>query len=448
MRGVSKPLFALEVWWPAAKNQGKDGAPTQGCLDCSRNWLARQVALKLGGAVRFSDLHLTCVGRWRRSRRTSGIGHTACARVPSRSLLRLLLLSGNARLAAQDEPALTAAWLRQARVAGTKLSTDMNASAIERNLAALVQQNVSVVEADFQFLAFPERAGFRRRDQSDAPVRQGGASLGAEGRLVRCYARNPQREGRAVPKDHVRTAPGLAAARHQRHTQRLRRPPSRHARLRALGRSRHGERVDVDPLALRRCVYRAHQADRRDRRRRHLARRAAVQRTGRGLARRRTRRRGQVSGRHRPAGSARRRLGRSGLAAVGCVALPGNLELPAARARCGEVGVERREHHRGDRHARLRPCHAGRPRRQHPEERRQHHPGVGGRRGQRPDGDARGAAGRLDQPDRHGEVRQGGVRAQAVLDVRLWRPARRQPAGDGGGAGGRQQSVRDPRPRK
>src|SRR5262245_16046615 len=46
---------------------------------------------------------------------------------------------------AQEAPAATAAWLQQARVAGAKLPADMSAAAIERNLAALAAQNVSVV---------------------------------------------------------------------------------------------------------------------------------------------------------------------------------------------------------------------------------------------------------------------------------------------------------------
>ena len=121
-------------------------------------------------------------------------------------------------------------------------------------------------------------------------------------------------------------------------------------------------------------------------------------------------------------------------------------ELPAARARRRAVGLQRHQHRGGDRHARLRPCHAGRPRRQPAEGRPRHHPGLGSRRGQRPDRDARGVARRLDQPHRHGEVRARRVRRQTVLDVRLRRSARRQPAGDGGGAGGRQQSVRDQDP--
>ncbi len=160
MRGVGKPLFGLGDCWSAAENQGKDGAPTQGCLDCSRNWVCRQVALELGGAVRFSDLHLTFVGRWRRSQRDERHWRQGLRAGAVTLVAAMLLLSGIARSAAQDEPALTAAWLRQARVAGAKLSTDMNASAIERNLAALVQQNVSVVEADSNFSHFLNEQDF------------------------------------------------------------------------------------------------------------------------------------------------------------------------------------------------------------------------------------------------------------------------------------------------
>ncbi len=49
---------------------------------------------------------------------------------------------------------MTAAWLAQARVAGARLFAEMSASAIEKNLAALVAQNVSVVEADSNFSGF------------------------------------------------------------------------------------------------------------------------------------------------------------------------------------------------------------------------------------------------------------------------------------------------------
>ena len=55
---------------------------------------------------------------------------------------------------------MTAAWLRQARVAGARLSNDMSAAAIERNLAALAAQNVSVVEADFNLSQFLSEAEF------------------------------------------------------------------------------------------------------------------------------------------------------------------------------------------------------------------------------------------------------------------------------------------------
>ena len=74
-------------------------------------------------------------------------------------------------LAAQEAPELTARWLRQARVAGAKLSTDMSASAIERDLAALAAQNVSVVEADSNFSEFLTERGVRSRAPLHAPVR-------------------------------------------------------------------------------------------------------------------------------------------------------------------------------------------------------------------------------------------------------------------------------------
>ncbi len=71
----------------------------------------------------------------------------------------LSIVMGNRELAAQEAPALTAPWLRNARVVGARLSADMTASVIERDLAELAAQNVSVVEADSNlsdFLTEPE----------------------------------------------------------------------------------------------------------------------------------------------------------------------------------------------------------------------------------------------------------------------------------------------------
>ncbi len=63
-------------------------------------------------------------------------------------LAALAVIAGSGSLAAQEASGLTSAWLRQARVAGSRLSADMSAGAIEKDLAALAAQNVSVVEAD------------------------------------------------------------------------------------------------------------------------------------------------------------------------------------------------------------------------------------------------------------------------------------------------------------
>lgn len=82
---------------------------------------------------------------------------------------------------AQERPELTAAWLRQARVAGAKLSTDMSAGTIERDLAALAAQNVSVVEADSNLSDFLTEAEFE-----------------AELRFMRQYVRTAHRLGLKV----------------------------------------------------------------------------------------------------------------------------------------------------------------------------------------------------------------------------------------------------------
>ena len=84
-------------------------------------------------------------------------------------------------LLAQEAPALTAAWLRQARVAGAKLSADMSAAAVEKNLAALAAQNVSVVEADSNLSQFLSEAEFE-----------------AELRFMRQYVRAAHRIGLKV----------------------------------------------------------------------------------------------------------------------------------------------------------------------------------------------------------------------------------------------------------
>ena len=110
-------------------------------------------------------------------------------------------------MAAQDEPALTAAWLRQARVAGAKLSTDMNASAIERNLAALVQQNVSVVEADSNFSHFLNEQDFADEISLMRQYVKAAHRLGLKVVWYVCHARNPQREGRVGQQTMSRTAP-------------------------------------------------------------------------------------------------------------------------------------------------------------------------------------------------------------------------------------------------
>jgi hypothetical protein len=57
-------------------------------------------------------------------------------------------------LLAQDASAIAAPWLGQARIAGAELFSEMTADEIAKNLAALVEQNVSVVEADSDLSRF------------------------------------------------------------------------------------------------------------------------------------------------------------------------------------------------------------------------------------------------------------------------------------------------------
>src|SRR5262249_19168949 len=94
-------------------------------------------------------------------------------------------------------------------------------------------------------------------------------------------------------------------------------------------------------------------------------------------------------------------------------------QFPAARARYRAIGDQGHQHRRRDRDARLRRRHHAGPRREHHEDRSRHDPGLGGRRGQRQDRHARGQARRLDQPDRHVEIRQGCVGQEAVVDLHL-----------------------------
>ena len=65
-----------------------------------------------------------------------------------------MFAAGIGPVAAEETPPLAASWLAQARIGGARLFAEMTASAIERNLAALVAQNVSVVEADSNFSGF------------------------------------------------------------------------------------------------------------------------------------------------------------------------------------------------------------------------------------------------------------------------------------------------------
>jgi Beta-galactosidase trimerisation domain len=55
---------------------------------------------------------------------------------------------------AQDAPAITAPWLGQARIAGAELYAKMTDDDIAGNLSALLEQNVSVVEADSDLSRF------------------------------------------------------------------------------------------------------------------------------------------------------------------------------------------------------------------------------------------------------------------------------------------------------
>ncbi len=82
----------------------------------------------------------------------------------------------------------------------------MSASAIERDLAALAAQNVSVVEADSNLSQFLTEAEFESRAALHAPVRPGGASARAQGGLVRFDARGPQRQGGSRREDRSRNA--------------------------------------------------------------------------------------------------------------------------------------------------------------------------------------------------------------------------------------------------
>src|SRR5712692_2609067 len=64
------------------------------------------------------------------------------------------LLSLTQPLFAQEAAPLTAAWLRQARIAGADLPNKMTAGQIDTSLAALAAQNVSVIEADSDLSRF------------------------------------------------------------------------------------------------------------------------------------------------------------------------------------------------------------------------------------------------------------------------------------------------------
>ena len=64
------------------------------------------------------------------------------------------LLSLAQLLFAQEAAPLTAAWLRQARIAGADLPNKMTAGQIDTSLAALAAQNVSVIEADSDLSRF------------------------------------------------------------------------------------------------------------------------------------------------------------------------------------------------------------------------------------------------------------------------------------------------------
>lgn len=98
------------------------------------------------------------------------------------SILSLGLSLGGPLAAQEAEaPALTATWLRQARVAGAKLFADMSAAEVEKNLAALAAQNVSVVEADSNLSQFLTEAEFE-----------------AELRFMRQYVRAAHRLGLKV----------------------------------------------------------------------------------------------------------------------------------------------------------------------------------------------------------------------------------------------------------
>ena len=318
----------------------------------------------------------------------------------------------------------------------------MTASAIERNLAALVAQNVSVVEADSNFSGFLTDEEFENEIRFMRRYTSAAHRLGSARRLVRLDVGGAQREIAARPANHIAGPSGLGAARPHRQAEYLRRPHARLAGLRTLGRSRHRKRLDVDPFALRRLISRAHQENRRNRHRRYLAgdvpcsvARAAWPDTSPGAAAKFKADTGMsvptkvdwtdpvwrrwIAWRYREISGFLVRIvdtAKSVSKDISVVVETVTLDYGLATLVALDGSLLKK------------PAPAYRP-------------GVGSRCRQRRDRDARSAARRLDQPHRHGEVRQGRIRAQAILDVRLWRSARRQPAGHGGGVGGRKRSA-------
>ncbi|MGE0034282.1 MAG: alpha-amylase family protein [Xanthobacteraceae bacterium] len=116
-----------------------------------------------------------------RGRRSEFLGRAALVWFCATLLAASTMIAGSGSLTAQEAASLTAPWLRQARVAGARVFADMSASTIERDLAALAAQNVSVVEADSSLSDFLTEAEFE-----------------AELRFMRQYVRTAHRLGLKV----------------------------------------------------------------------------------------------------------------------------------------------------------------------------------------------------------------------------------------------------------
>jgi hypothetical protein len=109
-------------------------------------------------------------------------------------------------LLAQEAPPLTPSWLGRARIAGAELFSEMTADQIARNLSALVEQNVSVVEADSDLSRFMTDKEFEAEVALMRRYSQAAHRLGL--RVVWYYpalevlSSNAKRGGRSMSRAH------------------------------------------------------------------------------------------------------------------------------------------------------------------------------------------------------------------------------------------------------